>query len=132
MIRPPPRSTLFPYTTLFRSLRPLLIGDGAHVAELLGQDQVRLEPLEQRLIQRVDAAAAVGSRRDVVVDLATAGLPLIDAAPRDDGNLAQPGGEITLVSDGDELIAEAQGQDDVRRARQQRADAHAGFPPPTR
>src|SRR5438552_18680522 len=23
MIRPPPRSTLFPYTTLFRSLRPL-------------------------------------------------------------------------------------------------------------
>src|SRR5438874_6798989 len=26
MIRPPPRSTLFPYTTLFRSLRPGLAG----------------------------------------------------------------------------------------------------------
>src|SRR3712207_9517722 len=27
MIRRPPRSTLFPYTTLFRSLRPLLFRD---------------------------------------------------------------------------------------------------------
>src|SRR5438034_690307 len=27
MIRPPPRSTLFPYTTLFRSLRPSLAHD---------------------------------------------------------------------------------------------------------
>src|SRR5438105_9735688 len=32
MIRRPPRSTLFPYTTLFRSLR-LLLADRAHVAE---------------------------------------------------------------------------------------------------
>src|SRR5688572_33243790 len=34
MIRPPPRSTLFPYTTLFRSslaLKPLLEAAGAHV-----------------------------------------------------------------------------------------------------
>src|SRR3712207_8782535 len=30
MIRPPPRSTLFPYTTLFRSLRPRRAGDGYH------------------------------------------------------------------------------------------------------
>src|SRR5438034_2445635 len=29
MIRRPPRSTLFPYTTLFRSVRPL-IGDAVH------------------------------------------------------------------------------------------------------
>src|SRR3712207_9081792 len=28
MIRRPPRSTLFPYTTLFRSARPALVGDG--------------------------------------------------------------------------------------------------------
>src|SRR5437899_10211468 len=28
MIRPPPRSTLFPYTTLFRSIRALLSGGG--------------------------------------------------------------------------------------------------------
>src|SRR5260370_24245637 len=29
MIRRPPRSTLFPYTTLFRSVRPALAGDGS-------------------------------------------------------------------------------------------------------
>src|SRR5256885_7359022 len=29
MIRRPPRSTLFPYTTLFRSAGPQFIGDGA-------------------------------------------------------------------------------------------------------
>src|SRR2546430_9091563 len=33
MIRRPPRSTLFPYTTLFRSLRQIrLLGDDAHRA----------------------------------------------------------------------------------------------------
>src|SRR3712207_8829822 len=40
MIRRPPRSTLFPYTTLFRSLRPLgdLAGDvrGGHLGVGLG------------------------------------------------------------------------------------------------
>src|SRR3712207_7563064 len=30
MIRRPPRSTLFPYTTLFRSVRRLLAGRGCH------------------------------------------------------------------------------------------------------
>src|SRR5690349_23119579 len=29
MIRPPPRSTLFPYTTLFRSTDPVTVGDRA-------------------------------------------------------------------------------------------------------
>src|SRR5256885_4111519 len=39
MIRRPPRSTLFPYTTLFRSLNPPkdnLICDAAKVEELIG------------------------------------------------------------------------------------------------
>src|SRR2546426_3003128 len=31
MIRRPPRSTLFPYTTLFRSVRPQVIGVGLQV-----------------------------------------------------------------------------------------------------
>src|SRR5437773_5044937 len=34
MIRPPPRSTLFPYTTLFRSLLALLFVGGVEVEEL--------------------------------------------------------------------------------------------------
>src|SRR3712207_8028153 len=45
MIRRPPRSTLFPYTTLFRSLDPIEPDDGeqhvvAHSAALLGGEQV--------------------------------------------------------------------------------------------
>src|SRR2546425_6694157 len=43
MIRRPPRSTLFPYTTLFRSLlaqrpAPLLLGLGEHPAEVLERE----------------------------------------------------------------------------------------------
>src|SRR5258708_28114086 len=34
MIRRPPRSTLFPYTTLFRSLDPLLRHEGGHLQEV--------------------------------------------------------------------------------------------------
>src|SRR2546422_6641155 len=36
MIRRPPRSTLFPYTTLFRSLRGLVLEEGGVGAALLG------------------------------------------------------------------------------------------------
>src|SRR5256886_13856461 len=38
MIRRPPRSTLFPYTTLFRSTPPIF----AHVPLILGADKSRL------------------------------------------------------------------------------------------
>src|SRR5258708_31942200 len=36
MIRRPPRSTLFPYTTLFRSLRSHMISKKTHVESLFG------------------------------------------------------------------------------------------------
>src|SRR2546430_3136904 len=36
MIRRPPRSTLFPYTTLFRSVAILAADDGAPLADLAG------------------------------------------------------------------------------------------------
>src|SRR2546427_9481418 len=45
MIRRPPRSTLFPYTTLFRSDSPLLLGRGAELLraiELLAIEMLRL------------------------------------------------------------------------------------------
>src|SRR2546422_6566729 len=53
MIRRPPRSTLFPYTTLFRSLPPpvpplLLCGTGALDSALRGQAQ-RLDRKSTRL-----------------------------------------------------------------------------------
>src|SRR5437899_4347651 len=42
MIRPPPRSTLFPYTTLFRSVRAVLRLDATNA-----RDDVRAEALER-------------------------------------------------------------------------------------
>src|SRR5690349_23998177 len=46
MIRPPPRSTLFPYTTLFRSVR---LGHAATaVPALLGARGARLQRLDRR------------------------------------------------------------------------------------
>src|SRR5438552_13339751 len=61
MIRPPPRSTLFPYTTLFRSLgQPPVLQEAVHVQ--VGQ-------------QRRDHAAL---RRALLVPLATRHAPLSD------------------------------------------------------
>src|SRR3712207_7712839 len=43
MIRRPPRSTLFPYTTLFRSAQPALVDVGhPHAGRLLGDGPLRL------------------------------------------------------------------------------------------
>src|SRR2546422_8524184 len=66
MIRRPPRSTLFPYTTLFRSLREL---GGGGVANLRRQrrDQRRaaLQPVLARGAVRLDAVnARVGERSE--------------------------------------------------------------------
>src|SRR2546426_8825294 len=42
MIRRPPRSTLFPYTTLFRSVRQFLLGQSLdHVQQLLGDQALQ-------------------------------------------------------------------------------------------
>src|SRR2546430_7232577 len=46
MIRRPPRSTLFPYTTLFRSEQQVQRDRGAHELREIGRhrDQLRLDP----------------------------------------------------------------------------------------
>src|ERR1051326_9331861 len=43
MIRRPPRSTLFPYTTLFRSIRRVVLGRGASSVEPPWERQSRSE-----------------------------------------------------------------------------------------
>src|SRR2546421_6847715 len=50
MIRRPPRSTLFPYTTLFRSARLFPVRQGGHPLETVGRLAPRRarEPAEQR------------------------------------------------------------------------------------
>src|SRR2546429_7064598 len=50
MIRPPPRSTLFPYTTLFRSLRRRVEADGTRADD------------EAVAVAEVDVGAVVGRR----------------------------------------------------------------------
>src|SRR5687768_18202694 len=42
MIRRPPRSTLFPYTTLFRSRREVLEGERRVVAEVIEKEKERV------------------------------------------------------------------------------------------
>src|SRR2546430_9143248 len=49
MIRRPPRSTLFPYTTLFRSVR---IGERARLGARQGERQRREEPARESLAVR--------------------------------------------------------------------------------
>src|SRR2546426_4200623 len=56
MIRRPPRSTLFPYTTLFRSLRVDVVGDHGHV-ELVAKPQA--ERLGDRKSTRLNSSHLV-------------------------------------------------------------------------
>src|SRR2546430_14010398 len=75
MIRRPPRSTLFPYTTLFRSLRdrPSHGVDRARQAE--GAEAVAARPLEDRLVAMAagravdDAPYPVAVQRNEAVDI---------------------------------------------------------------
>src|SRR3712207_7099977 len=68
MIRRPPRSTLFPYTTLFRS--ELLLRAGLGLQELDVVDEQDVRPAEAPL-ERVDVAGA--DRRDELVREALGG-----------------------------------------------------------
>src|SRR2546422_7024814 len=52
MIRRPPRSTLFPYTTLFRSLK---------AADELAKDKISAEVIDLRTLKPMDTATIVES-----------------------------------------------------------------------
>src|SRR2546425_6142658 len=60
MIRRPPRSTLFPYTTLFRSLERLLAGGGLerHREILVGVRLAEIYRLHQRDAAKAEALIA--------------------------------------------------------------------------
>src|SRR3712207_7555189 len=67
MIRRPPRSTLFPYTTLFRSVGPAPGAVGQQADDVPGDDVVHRPPC--RLGRDVDDDPAAGVPRDhVAVD----------------------------------------------------------------
>src|SRR2546422_6790548 len=48
MIRRPPRSTLFPYTTLFRSLHQLLVDAAGAAGDQAGVPPAHLQPTNRR------------------------------------------------------------------------------------
>src|SRR3712207_8794355 len=70
MIRRPPRSTLFPYTTLFRSGRALGIGkgrDGLWEAEVLKElDHVHAALLQDRTLGQIDGV--IGQFRQLLLN----------------------------------------------------------------
>src|SRR5712672_3231086 len=66
MIRRPPRSTLFPYTTLFRSLRQHLFGQQGHRA--LGQFWIA--PILAGIEQRAEVTDLLAEFQNLVGNLA--------------------------------------------------------------
>src|SRR5947209_13625282 len=62
MVRPPPRSTLFPYTTLFRSFDRKLVERCGHA------DRLQLGAPRERLQQPAGARAALDPRRHFLAD----------------------------------------------------------------
>src|SRR3712207_4058586 len=81
MIRRPPRSTLFPYTTLFRSLVKVLASAAAVIVEPEVRDQERRTDIEGRL-EPVVADGGPVVLLQPIVDLATGGRVGAEALSR--------------------------------------------------
>src|SRR3712207_7904634 len=81
MIRRPPRSTLFPYTTLFRSIADRALQVFLHLAQRLRQ--LALDRLEDALALDVLVLALVEVRRGAVILLVQAPVDLHRLARRD-------------------------------------------------
>src|SRR2546422_5476514 len=64
MIRRPPRSTLFPYTTLFRSVEPRVEQRRQHGHDTLAQGFDRGERLSQRPGDRIERAQDLAVRSE--------------------------------------------------------------------
>src|SRR3989475_13334906 len=70
MIRRPPRSTLFPYTTLFRSVRKADHAARAPLRRPVSRDRVRHEALLQRALRHIPPEVTVAAVADVEPDSA--------------------------------------------------------------
>src|SRR3989454_10159901 len=65
MIRRPPRSTLFPYTTLFRSVHDFLDVARRQLLDV-AVDGVHVQPVEEDLERRAERQAAAAAAADIV------------------------------------------------------------------
>src|SRR2546426_7066880 len=106
MIRRPPRSTLFPYTTLFRSL-----DETEHLASRVNSDMVAIQPLEtadeRRLLALVEEhiAKTVSPRAQAVLaawhrylPLFRKAVPIVVPAVAPAATPRDPGGQPAAVS----------------------------------
>ena len=87
----------------------VVIGDGAHLAERLGDDQVDVELRQRRLVEGVEMLALAGQPPDGGVDLARCEVVGHEAS-RQMTLAGRLGGVVALVGDGDDLIAQAEGE----------------------
>src|SRR5256885_12179225 len=96
MIRRPPRSTLFPYTTLFRSVVAVAgrIAGGQRAQDFAARDGVHLHALLAHQTQDVDVGAGLLCKADGVE-----GLELGDACA-DGGGVIDPQWRAVLVGQG--------------------------------
>jgi hypothetical protein len=101
----------------------LAIRDRTHVAQLLGQDEVRVESLELRLVERVDAASGVQRASDVAVDLTAVAPTMAKCARGHRGQARRLRRVVALVGDAHQPSTQAKGEHDLGRAGQERADA---------
>src|SRR5258708_14740404 len=110
MIRRPPRSTLFPYTTLFRSKRVMLIGLGllacaqAHGDAPAGPTNRDLTAVGAGPLTEVDHWADVPARVRAVLEGRWKAAPAAPTTSRPQA-AADPG---EVVPDGDAVIRPAQ------------------------
>ena len=98
------------------------VGDRAHVTELLRQNELRIESLEQVLIEHVEAAPLVQRGSNVPVNIPAVANLVAEDAPGHDGKPLRRLREVTFVRHADQLIIEAEREDDLGRAGKQRAD----------
>ena len=98
------------------------IGDRAHVTQLLRQDQLRIESLEEALVEQIEAASLVQRGGDVPVDIPAVAHLVAQDGPGHDRKSPRRGGKVTFVRHADQPVVEAEREDDLGRAREQRAD----------
>ena len=96
-----------------RDIVHLAVADRANLAQLLGQDQVRMRVLEGGFIERVERGAAVDRVAHEPVDVAAARQREVEHAARHHrrtGDLRRP---IAFMRDANELVAQAEGSNDL-------------------
>src|SRR2546422_2946623 len=98
MIRRPPRSTLFPYTTLFRSAVPVLRPSSA-VAPLDKRQPVDAGPRPLELPHVLGPVPAAARHRDLVVRASRQGIerPAVESQRRSEEHTSELQSRLHLV-----------------------------------